>query len=276
MLPQRDNCLMRHDTRSRALIPSCRGVLFATPVETNSLGLRGPEPRHDGSPRILALGDSCTMGWKVRQDESYPAVLEKQLEAAGTRVQVLNAGVPGYTSHQGLSYLREAGLALDPEVVVIAFGWNDATRSGDVVEQIENERRYAPIIRLDDWLLLHSVFYRWVRTASNRSRPAERLVPRVDLEQSRRNLDAMTALAAERGAKVVFVSFIGGGHGDGHHASAIARAAADHDAPLIVYEGPRLDVVHPTAEGYRWLAEQIARAIEERGWLAKRADAPAT
>lgn len=269
MVPQAGNCLIRHPTRSKALAPNCIGVLYATPLQTNSLGLRGPELRNDGSRRILVLGDSCTMGWRVRQDETYPAVLERTLNDRpdGPRVQVLNAGVAGYTSHQGLTYLRESGLALAPDIVVIAFGWNDVMRLGDVAEQIANENRLLPLIRLDDWLLANSHFYAWSRAAVNRSRQSDDTLPcRVPLERTRQNLNAMAALATEQGARVVFVSFIGSGKAAGH-SLAIEGAAADQGAPLIAYDGPRLDVVHPTAAGYRRLAEQIAAAIEEHGWL---------
>jgi lysophospholipase L1-like esterase len=275
MVPQRSTCLMRSSTRSKALEPSCTGELFGTRLSTNSLGMRGPELRDDGSLRILALGDSCTMGWKVGQEEAYPAALQSILDARpdGPRVQVLNAGVPGYTSHQGLAYLREVGLALDPDVVIIAFGWNDAMRMGDVVEQIETENRRMPLIRIDDWLLINSHFYSWARNELDRSRPTERRAHRVSLEQSRRNLNAMATLASERGARIIFVSFIGTKKSMDHRL-AIEGAAADQKAPLITYDGELLDLVHPTADGYRWLAERIAETLDERGYLVAAGDRP--
>lgn len=276
MVPQAGNCLQRSSTLSKALLPNCTGNLFGTPIQTNSLGMRGPELRDDGSQRILALGDSCTMGWRVEQDESYPAVLQSLLDARpdGPRVQLLNAGVAGYTSHQGLVYLRESGLALDPDVVIIGFGWNDATPLGDVVEQIEAENRRLWLMRLDDWLLVNSRFYRWARSEAHEPRATSaKRPPRVALPQTRRNLNAMATLATEHGARVIFLNFLRPANLLGH-SPAIEGAAADSNAPLITYEGERIDIVHPTAGGYRWLAERIADTLDEHGYLAADGDRP--
>ncbi len=67
-------------------------------IRTNALGLRGPElpaAKPDGEFRILALGDSVTMGWGVEEKHSYPPRLEEELGRRGHQVRVLNAGVPG-------------------------------------------------------------------------------------------------------------------------------------------------------------------------------------
>jgi N-acetylglucosaminyldiphosphoundecaprenol N-acetyl-beta-D-mannosaminyltransferase len=94
---------------------------FQTTVRTNSLGLR--EDREYGPPRpgvrrILALGDSFTMGYSVAQERTWVRRLEAQL---GERFEVINAGVPGYSTWQELAYLEEEGLALAPEVVLLGF-----------------------------------------------------------------------------------------------------------------------------------------------------------
>lgn len=268
LLPRDDNCLRRDSLLGLALAPNCTGNLSGTPMRTNSLAMRGPEPGAAGARRILALGDSSTMGWRVEEDESYPAVLQSLLAARadGPPVAVLNAGLAGYTSHQGLEYLRERGLALDPDVVLIAFGWNDQARLGDVVEQIETENRLRHLIRLDDWLLSRSHFYRWARwrgheRAADASRPF-----RVSRERLRANLEEMIRLAREGGAQVILVNFLRPANVLGH-SPAIEEAAADHQVPMIVYEGERLDIVHPTAAGYRWLAERLAATIDEHGYL---------
>ena len=77
--PTRANCLHRSWLLETDLRPNCQGDLQGTKLRTNSLGLRGGEIRDDGSTRILALGDSCTWGWRVEENESYPAVLEARL-----------------------------------------------------------------------------------------------------------------------------------------------------------------------------------------------------
>jgi lysophospholipase L1-like esterase len=47
----------------------------------------------------------------------------------------------------------------------------------------------------------------------------------------------------------------------------IESVAAARNVPLVTYQGERLDIVHPTREGYRTLAERLARTIDEHGYL---------
>src|SRR5436309_15797796 len=67
-------CVRRNLLLGYELIPSCAGNFSGTTFRTNAVGLRGPEIVEDGSIRLLALGDSCTWGFQVREEESYPAV----------------------------------------------------------------------------------------------------------------------------------------------------------------------------------------------------------
>lgn len=95
---------------------------------TNSAGLRNTEELNDDPAvtRILAIGDSFTYGFYVHNEEAYPARLEEVLEQTRPgRYQVLNAGVPGYTLADELAYLKEKGLALEPDLVVLGFYTND-------------------------------------------------------------------------------------------------------------------------------------------------------
>src|SRR5262249_44457319 len=161
--------------------PHCHGALSSTAFETNSLGLRSPEVRDDGSRRILAIGDSCTWGWAVPQDASYPADLQRLLDERSGRVsyQVVNAGAPGYTSYQGLLYLRERGLALDPSIVILGFGFNDALALGEIEEQLQLARRWQWLMLVDDFLVQHSYSYDFVRRHTARAVNAHG-PPRVD------------------------------------------------------------------------------------------------
>jgi len=264
MYPSPQNCERRSPSLSLDFQPNCEGVLAATHFRTNAEGMRGPALRDDGSRRILALGDSCTWGWGVGQDESYPAVLQDLL---GPGYQVINAGVPGYTSYQGLVALRGKGLALQPAIVIAGFGWNDSIPSGDIRRQIAMENRSFRILQLDDWLLLHSRFYRWARNRTAGSRTGrEPLEPRLPPPETAANLDRMAALATERGVPIIFLNFQQPGQQQ-QQQDLLAAVAERWQAPLITYEGPRLDVVHPTREGDRWLAERIAATLAQRGYL---------
>lgn len=265
MIPGPANCLRRDVALSIAFRADCHGTLAGTVYSTNSLGLRGPPLRDDGSARILALGDSNTWGWRVGQDESYPARLQVLLDAAHPNPawQVLNAGVPGYTSTQGLTYWRKAGRALRPAVVLIGFGWNDTMRLGDVEKQIAFERRWRPFILLDDTLLRHSRFYGWARAAGSERPTRDPRPRRVTPRAYRRNLEALLQLTREAGARALLLSFLP--KRENAWARALEQVAAAHEVPVLHYRGPRLDLVHPTAAGYQQLAEEVLATLRDQG-----------
>jgi lysophospholipase L1-like esterase len=264
LLPASYNCLQRSSLLGMELRPYCHGVLPRTVFDTNDLGLRSPEVRDDGSRRILAIGDSCTWGWGVPQDASYPAVLQRLLDqrSDGARYQVINAGVPGYTSYQGLLYLRERGLALHPSILILGYGFNDATTDGDVEEQLAAERRLLPLMLVDDFFFRHSRVYGFVRR-----RMAARRDPRqrVDPTRFEQHLEDMVKLARADGVHAMALSFSttqGGPYGE-----ALASVATRVAIPVVTYQGPRFDVVHPTAEGYRALAALVLERLEQEGWV---------
>src|SRR5262249_43379420 len=128
--PSQSNCQQRSALLGQEFRPHCVADTMGKRFETNELGLRDRALDDDRAPRILAMGDSCTFGWSVEQDEAYPQVLQAMVdrEAGAHRYRVVNAGVPGYTSYHGLLYLRDRGLALQPAVVVAGYGFNDIFR----------------------------------------------------------------------------------------------------------------------------------------------------
>ena len=88
-------------------------------VKTNALGLRdGALPNE--KPWVLALGCSTTFGWGVDAEAAWPEQLEQLLG-----VEVINAGVPGYGPDKQLLLLRETIGTWSPDLVVLAFFWND-------------------------------------------------------------------------------------------------------------------------------------------------------
>ncbi|MCZ6726884.1 MAG: SGNH/GDSL hydrolase family protein, partial [Acidobacteria bacterium] len=91
----------------------------------NRQGFRGPvlgPERRRGEVRIATVGDSNTLGWRGEDGAHWPGLLDC---LAGSEVRVVNAGVWGYSSFQGVLRLREV-LPLAPDVVTISFGSNDA------------------------------------------------------------------------------------------------------------------------------------------------------
>jgi len=76
---------------------------------------------------IVAFGDSLTAGFGAESGYSYPDFLQKDLDAAGLAWRIVNAGVSGDTTSDGLNRL-DGVLALKPRVVILEFGGNDGLR----------------------------------------------------------------------------------------------------------------------------------------------------
>jgi hypothetical protein len=98
-------------------------------TKTNSSGLRSPEIRFKNPPdiRIAVLGDSFAFGWGVEEEQAFPRVLERYLAHlfAPLEVEVINLGVPGYSTFQEVALFEERILALQPDIALVFFIEND-------------------------------------------------------------------------------------------------------------------------------------------------------
>ncbi len=112
------------------LRPRSHGMLFQSRVSINSLGFRGPElPQQRGKTyRIIALGESTTFGITLNpQDRPWPELLQdiiRERLKPSRRVEVINAGVPGYTLEDNLSRFAQDILPLKPDLVLSYHGIN--------------------------------------------------------------------------------------------------------------------------------------------------------
>ena len=88
-------------------------------------------------PRIVAFGDSLTIGLGLLEQEAYPALLQNKINEAGYQFEVVNAGVSGDTSAGGLRRLDWA-LEGNVKVLIVAFGGNDGLRGLPVPQMKEN------------------------------------------------------------------------------------------------------------------------------------------
>jgi acyl-CoA thioesterase-1 len=78
----------------------------------------------DSRPVILAFGDSITAGFGVGADQSYPAQLQRELDALGYAYRVVNQGVSGSSTVGALGRMTQA-LVTSPHIVILQFGGND-------------------------------------------------------------------------------------------------------------------------------------------------------
>jgi lysophospholipase L1-like esterase len=170
-------------------------------VHTNAAGFRGAEFEPAKPPamlRVVVLGDSSTFGWGVESFEAYP---ERLASALATRlgvdretIEVLNLGVPGYSSFQGRVLLERDALALDPDLVVWSFLSNDGAMTGasDAATWAERQGVRGALLA---WLHRSRAFETleaWIQVARRSLVPAPALDPRA---AAHRNVPSYAAAA---------------------------------------------------------------------------------
>ena len=96
--------------------------------ESNSDGFRTKElePKPPDVARIVTQGDSSTFGWGVHETYTYQRLLEDRLNRQPGNVEVLNLGMPGQTSRHGRAVFDHYARTLNPDLLIISFGANDA------------------------------------------------------------------------------------------------------------------------------------------------------
>ncbi len=98
--------------------------------QINSLKLRGPETKlhkTEGCFRIITLGDSSIFG--LRSEIPLNEFIENKLnrmQQEKLHYQAWNGGIPGTTSQQGVIFLQRRLDELNPDLIIISYGWNDA------------------------------------------------------------------------------------------------------------------------------------------------------
>lgn len=113
------------EAKKRSKNIPCREYFKSVTWNVNEQGFRGE--LYDPKKRIiLFLGSSVTFGWGVQSKDCFAALLEDKLSRKGYHNwDVINAGVPGYSSYQSLLYLTEILEQCNPEVVIVEAGIND-------------------------------------------------------------------------------------------------------------------------------------------------------
>jgi lysophospholipase L1-like esterase len=170
---------------------------------------KGPvaeRPRPAGVLRVMAYGDSNTDG---PLHGGWPERLQAALARHGApRPEVLNAGVMGYTTHQGLLRFRSEVADFQPSLLLVSFGWNDAAPavgppdSGFVVPPPWQLGLIRRLLRYRSYLVLRQVLAerkaaRGLGTSSG---------PRVPLPDYVADLRGFAETARGAGAQVFFLT----------------------------------------------------------------------
>lgn len=128
----------------------------------NAAGYRGPllsRDKPDGVLRVALLGESSTFGMGLPWDDTVGAQLEALAAERGRAVEVLNAGVIGFTAWQGVDRYTTLVREHDVDVVFAAFGTVNehypckGLPDERKLEQLHNTTRYAG--RAAMWLRVH-------------------------------------------------------------------------------------------------------------------------
>ena len=299
--------------RPDVVISQPRSILFQGRI-SNSLGYRNENfelKRPKQTVRIVSFGDSSTFGIGTPQPQTWPAQLESSLNSdpasfftqlkrkpAKYRVEVVNAGVPGYTSYQILQRMRRELKPLAPDVVLMTCANNDFWRWDDRTDAEQAVRlkdsSWTKPLRYSRAFQLASLFYAktvsgnqprgqtWAGKASrNYFAPEESWTPRVPFDEFRANLQAMADLCEEQNVPLVFVIWPDQPQAAGRWSIRIAY----HEAMFAVANERRLvvadvatafrkrswavrcyipnDIVHVNAEGNRIAAEAARAALDE-------------
>lgn len=174
----------------------------------------------DADATILAFGDSLTYGTGTSRDKAYPAVLERLINR-----RVINAGIPGEISKNGLTRLPGLIEKHHPDLIIICHGANDILR-------------------------------------------------KLDLTQTRNNIQQMIDLARQNNSEVVLIGvpefslFLS--------TAPMYQALADKNqvpiandilGDIIGNNSLKSDHIHPNTKGYQLLAQNISLLLKQSGAL---------
>ena len=98
---------------------------FRFTINTNSLGMRDPEPTKPLTDGIVFVGDSFTMGYGVEDDEAFPAIVRAGLESRGVSMPVFNTGMGNNGNGRWVKFFDHDAAKFRPRIVVFQVMAND-------------------------------------------------------------------------------------------------------------------------------------------------------
>lgn len=147
--PERDRFWRYDSLLGWAHQPGQEGVFetpqFRTVVRINEKGLRDRShtyERQSDFKRILVLGDSFAWGYGVEESERFSQQLEESLG-----VEVINAGVSGYSTDQELIWYQNEGIKYEVDLVIVVLAGNDV---GDNDRLLVNTIYYKPKFMIEE------------------------------------------------------------------------------------------------------------------------------
>ena len=188
--------------------------------QTNSFGTLGKEvsiEKPKDTYRILLLGDSAPvgLGLQKREDafgEQLVKILNQRLSQK--KFELINAAVSGYTSLQGLTFLKNYGLSYSPDLIIFYFGNNDASKNGYISDKELLSRNQNLVGFLS--ILNHLATYRFLKEIilplkgslqdKLREKKEREVVVRVSPEDYYQNIEEMIKLAQKNNIEIILVN----------------------------------------------------------------------
>ena len=181
----------------------------------------------DGRKTVVVLGDSIAAGYGVEREQAYPALLQEKIDAAGLPFSIVDAGVSGDTTADGLGRVDWL-LQRKIDVLILELGGNDglrgipiATMQSNLQAIIDRARKKYPAIK---------IVIAGMKMPGNLGPDYVDAFAKVFPEIARKNRAALVPFLLEG---------VGG------------------DASLNQADG-----IHPTAEGHKLLAENVWKVLK--------------
>jgi acyl-CoA thioesterase-1 len=207
-------------------LAACSSAPRKEPVRTESASTPSrPAVPADNRHRLVAFGDSLTAGFGADPGASYPDFLQKLIDERHFPWHVINAGVSGDTSTDGLARLPGV-LEYQPEIVILELGANDGLRGIPVEATRENLDQLIVALRGAGAKVVLAGMTLPPNYGPDYIHPFEKI---------------FTGLAAKY--KLALIPFLLGGVGGN---------------PALMQR----DGLHPTAEGNRRVAANVMRVVE--------------
>lgn len=175
--------------------------------------------------KLVAFGDSLTAGYNLPGSAAFPTVLEKLLRDKGISVEIANAGVSGDTSQGGLERV-DWSVPDGTDGVILELGANDALRGVDPALTEKSLDAIVTGLKARGIPVLLAGMY----------------APRSNGPDYVARFDAIFPRLAEKHGLILYPFFLDGIAGD------------------RVLNQP--DMLHPTAEGVRVIAQRILPTVE--------------
>ena len=183
--------------------------------------------------KLFLFGDSITAGY---YDQDITDLLTARVQANFPDFQVVNAGIPGDTTEDGLRRIEEHVLRYQPDYVTVFFGANDVAIHNHVSKAAyqANLQQIIELIGAEKVILLSTPYAH--QAVQGTDRPLERIKDYV-----------AAAEALSQAKSMPFVNLL----------AAMAETGAAKD--LLQADG-----LHFSPKGYDFLAQLISDALEQK------------